>query len=581
MSDTQASTTDGSGVEPAAAPARPEPARFVGHAVLVSVLTLVSRFAGLGRDAVLAAVLGLSVAADAFFIGFLVPNLFRRLFGEGALTAAFIPHYTALLERDRELAKRFASLTLTLLSVVLAGITLIAELVLWWIAAGIDDDHKASLAIYYTRLMLPYMPLICAAAMVGGVLQVHKRFGPPAAAPLVLNGVIVLAVLLATGFFQHDTAEHTVATWVAVSVVIAGVIQLAWQVASMMRVTGMTRSFAGCGPTMKSMLLMMGPMIIGLAVFQINALLDALIAFFFAPANGAGATDQLTLLGQTFTAPLRAGDVAALNWSQRLYQFPLGVFGIAIATAIFPALASAAARFNHAPADPTTDSTRNSGGASGGASGGEFAEILRHGLRLTLFIGLPASVGLILVRVPLARTVFEHGGFTTDDALRVSVILAGYASSVWAYSMTHTLTRAFYALKDAKTPLKISACMVGLNIVLNLTLIWPLGAAGLAWSTAISAAGQVVLLLLLIRRRVPRPIDASVLAGWRRTALSSVAMAAVLLPLTLVIDPATLTWWGSAGMLMAMVVLGAAVVLGVAWFSGAVELDWLRKRSVR
>jgi len=547
------------------------PPRFVGHAVLVSALTLVSRFTGLARDAVLAAALGLSVSADAFFIGFLVPNLFRRLFGEGALTAAFIPNYTELLERDPTLAKRFATLTFTLLSVFLVGLTLLAELALWWLASTIDEGHKASLAIYYTRLMLPYMPLICVVALIGGVLQVHKRFGPPAAAPLVLNGMMVLAVLLANGFFAGDTDAGRVATWVAVSVLIAGAVQLLWQVVVLLRVSGMTRSFVGCGPAMRSMLLMMLPMIIGLAVFQINSLMDSLIAFFFAPTAGDPG-GSITLFGQTFVAPLRNGDVAALNWSQRLYQFPLGVFGIAIATAIFPALSSAAAKFANNSDGDKADKPKASE---------EFASIVRHGMRLTVFIGLPASVGLILVSVPLSRTVFEHGGFKTGDALRVSAILTGYAASVWAYSMTHTLTRAFYALKDATTPLKVSACMVALNITLNLSLIWVLGAAGLAWSTAISAAGQVVLLLWLISRRVDKPINAGVLASWRRTALASLAMAGVLLPITLLADPTSLSWWGSAGLLTGMVLLGAAVVLGVAKLAGAEELSWLRKRSVR
>lgn len=544
---------------------------FVGHAVLVSLLTLLSRFAGLARDAVLAAAMGLSVAADAFFIGFLVPNLFRRLFGEGALAAAFIPNYTDLLERDPTLAKRFATLTLTLLSVVLVSITLVGELVLWWIANTIDQTHKASLAIQYTRLMLPYMPLICGVALIGGVLQVHKRFGPPAAAPLVLNGVIVLAVLVATGFFEPQTDPAKVATWVAVGVVVAGVLQLCWQAAVVLEVTGLSRSFKGCWPTMRSMLLMMGPMVLGLAVFQINALLDALIAFFFAPPEvGAGEGGQVSLLGQTFEAPLRNGDVAALNWSQRLYQFPLGVFGIAIATAIFPALSAAAAKFSGK--DDTPEDAQ---------SKAAFADIVRQGIRLTAFIALPASAGLILVRVPLARTVFEHGSFTTDDALRVSVILAGYASSVWAYSMTHTLTRAFYALKDAKTPLKISACMVLLNLTLNLSLIWSLGAAGLAWSTAISAAGQVVLLVLVLGKRVDRPIDDSVVSSWTRTMIATTVMAAALFAVLYFIDVARLSWTQSAGLLLGMVLLGMAVFFALARLMRAEELAWLRKRGVK
>lgn len=555
---------------PSPNPAQGSSPAFVGHALLVSLLTLLSRFAGLGRDAVLAAVMGLSVAADAFFIGFLVPNLFRRLFGEGALTAAFIPNYTELLERDPTLAKRFATLTLTLLSVLLVGITLLGELALWWIASTIDDTHKASLAIHYTRLMLPYMPLICVVALIGGVLQVHKHFGPPAAAPLVLNGMIVLAVLLTTGLSDAHTTPATIATWVALSVVLAGVLQLGWQAFVLLQVTGLARSFKGCWPTMRAMLLMMGPMTLGLAVFQINALLDALIAFFFAPdAVGKGISEQINLFGQTFDAPLRNGDVAALNWSQRLYQFPLGVFGIAIATAIFPALSAAAAKF--------IDQDNSQDHAEPQAA---FANIVRQGLRLTVFIALPASAGLILVRIPLARTVFEHGSFTTSDALRVSAILAGYAANVWAYSMTHTLTRTFYALKDATTPLKVSMCMVLVNLTLNLSLIWSLGAAGLAWSTAISAAGQVLLLVVLLQKRVTQPINRSVLTSWGRTCIATVFMAGALLAITLPIDSQNLTWAQSACLLVGLVLLGITVFFVAARLMRADELHWLRKRRV-
>jgi putative peptidoglycan lipid II flippase len=579
--------TDSDGAPLPAGASQADSNAFVGHAVVVSFFTLLSRFAGLARDAVLAAALGLSVAADAFFIGFLVPNLFRRLFGEGALTAAFIPNYTDLLKRDPDLAKRFATLTLTLLSVLLIGITVLAELALWWLASRLDPSDKSSLALYYTRLMLPYMPLICLVALVGGILQVHKRFGPPAAAPLILNGVIVGAVLLATGLFSRERPPAHIATWVAVAVVFAGVLQLIWQAVVLFQVTGLARSFRGCWPTMRSMLVMMGPMVLGLAVFQINALLDALIAFFFAPpialdnsVEAAAASQRLTMLGHTFDAPLRNGDVAALSWSQRLYQFPLGVFGIAIATAIFPALSAAASKFNRDDATHDGSGELDSEMTNPRAALEAFSEIVRRGLRLTVFIALPASAGLILVRVPLARTVFEHGSFTTDDALRVSTILAGYAASVWAYSMTHTLTRAFYALKDATTPLKISACMVALNLTLNLSLIWSLGAAGLAWSTAISAAGQAGLLIVCLRRRIDRPIDRAVVRSWTRTVIATTAMAGVLFAVTLAIDPLALSWLASAGLLAGCVALGIAVYAGVAFLAKAEELKWLVRREV-
>ena len=550
--------------------------RFVGHAVLVSALTLLSRFTGLARDAALAAALGLSTIADAFFIGFLIPNLFRRLFGEGALTAAFIPHYTELRARDPQLAKRFASLVLTLLTVLLLSITALAELGLWWLAASIDSaaQSKAALAVYYTRIMLPYMPLICLVALAGGVLQVHKKFGPPAAAPLVLNGVIIAATLFATAGFSR-VAGHSqhIATVVAFAVVVAGLLQLAWQLVVLQRTAGLTRCFAGVGPQVRAMLIMMGPMVLGLAVFQINALLDSLIAFFFAPPQGAPHGATVSLLGWSFAAPLQNGDVAALQWSQRLYQFPLGVFGVAIATAIFPALSAAAAKRED----------RDDGGEGAGAkpqAAGEFAGILRQGLRLTVFIGLPASVGLLLVRVPLARVVYERGAFETADALRVATILAGYATSIWAYSMMHTITRAFYALKDATTPLKISVGMITLNLSLNLTLIWWLGAAGLAWSTAFCAVVQVALLLLVIRKRVGKLIDRAVVMSWCKTALGCAVMAAVLGPAVWWLEPEALSRTASLAALVGLTLGGGVIVLLVALATKAQELRWVVRRSV-
>ncbi|MFW6060150.1 MAG: murein biosynthesis integral membrane protein MurJ [Phycisphaeraceae bacterium] len=534
--------------------------RFVGHALRVSALTLVSRLTGLARDAALAAAFGLGVVADAFFIGFLVPNLFRRLFGEGALASAFIPHYTELLRRDPQLARRFASLCLVLLAVVLAGITIVGEVLLAALLAG-EWASSTSLAIRLTMVMLPYMPLVCAVALIGGVLQVHGRFGAPAAAPILLNAAMIAAALLAA-FGPAPTEEmREVAMWVAVAVVIAGVLQLVWQLAALRGTGGLTLRFAGAGPTLRSMLLMMGPMVAGLAVFQINALMDSLIAFFLSPRDGAA---QLRVLGFVWDYPVRSGSVAALQWAQRLYQFPLGVFGIAVATAIFPALSHAA---------PTV-------GDRGLSGEGEFARILRQGLRLTMFIALPASVGLILVRLPLATVIYQRGAFTGEDAQRVAWILTGYAASVWAYSMMHVLTRAFYAVKDATTPLRVSVCMVVANLALNLVLIWPLGAAGLAWSTAITGAAQAIVLAVLVGRRVARPVDGEVVRGWLRTAALTAVMAGLVGPMLWALRPWAGTFWGAAGALAAAVVIGAVVMLGGAWVSGAAEVRWLVRRRV-
>jgi len=546
--------------QPAAVDA-PATTRFVGHAVLVSGLTLVSRITGLVRDAALFASFGRGPIASAFLIGFMVPNLFRRLFGEGALSSAFIPAYAELSRNDPALAKRFASLCLAVLLIVTAALTLFGELALWWFSSrdGWADDTQ--LAIRLTMLMLPYMPLICLVALIGGALQVKSRFGPPAAAPVLLNLTMIAAILLAThtavpGGLNEQALRRAIHI-IAVSVLIAGVLQLAWQLTAMLRVERLTVDFSRTAKPFKKMLWVMLPMVLGLAVFQINVMLDTLIAWGFAPK--AGGPGMLSLFGRQVAYPIAdAGQVVSLAGAHRLYQFPLGVFGIALATAIFPALA-------HAAAD------RSDRGKA------HFQTLLHHGLRLSFFIGLPASIGLILVRVPLTRAIFEHGRFDMQDSFRVATILAGYASAVWAYSMTHVLTRTFYAVGDAKTPLRVSMAMVAINLMLNLVLIWPLGAAGLAWSTALSAVFQVLVLLLLVRRHVDTPVDASVFKGWFRTVMLTTLMTAALTPILLRFPANDLSWRGSVLQLITMVVLGAAIVLVGARLTGAEELHWLRQ----
>jgi putative peptidoglycan lipid II flippase len=537
----------------------------VGHAVLVSLLTVLSRITGLLRDAVLAAVFGMGVITDAFFLGFLVPNLFRRLFGEGALSAAFIPVYSDRLRKDRLSAQRLASLCLAIMLVVLGTITLIGEASLAWLAANVSDD--TALAIRLTMIMLPYMPLICLVAVIGGMLQVHGRFGPPAAVPIVMNLTLIAGAFLATVDLYRDAALRHCIVVVAACVLVAGMIQLAWQVLAVLEVETFTACFAGAGTAMHQVVRAMLPMMVGLAVFQINAFLDSLIAWGLSPAAPAaiplgmspetGETPMLNFFGAQIRYPLRTGSVAALHWSQRLYQFPLGVFGIAIATAIYPALVRAAPPFARAD--------------------GRFEQILRQGLRLAVFIGLPASVGLLLVRLPLTRLVYEHGHFTPKDVHRVAQILAGYGCAVWAYSMTHVLTRAFYAVKDTVTPMKISVLMVGLNLLLNLILIWYLGAAGLAWSTAICAVVQVIILVRAVAGHVAHPVDADVWRAWGRSVCLTGVMAGALGVLTLWIKPADLDPIASGIVLLIMVALGAAVYLGGAWFVGADELKWLSR----
>jgi putative peptidoglycan lipid II flippase len=536
------------------------PRHFAFHALLVSGLTFASRITGLVRDAVMAAFYGMGTGTDAFFIAFLVPNLFRRLFGEGALSASFIPVYSDLIATDRVAARKLASLCVALLVVVLGVLTLAGEGLLALLASVPDRTQGAALAIALTMRMLPYMPMICLVAFLGAVLQVHGRFAAPAAAPILLNVMLIAGIVVATqGHATEDELRECI-RGVALCVLAAGAFQLLWLSAAGLDVERFTGDVAGASAPMRRVLAGMAPMLIGLAVFQVNVLLDSLIAWGLSPKVGGPAT--LDLFGWQVPHPLESGSVAALSWAQRLYQFPLGVFGVAIATAVFPALARAA------PKSADADAT-------------QFAAIVRQGLRLTVFIGLPASVGLILVRLPLARLIFERGLFDVADAQRVASILAGYAAAVWAYSMAYVVIRAFYALEDAATPMRISLVMVACNVALNLTLVWKLGAAGLAWSTAACAVLQVVLLLAALRRRPVKFIDRDVGRSWRRSAVLTAVMAAVLLPLLLWFDVPAMSRSASAVLLAVMVALGGGMFLFGAWMGGATELTWLRSRGGR
>lgn len=521
---------------------------FVRAARTVAGLTVVSRVAGLARDAICARIFGAGAVWSAFALAFMLPNLFRRLFGEGALAAALVPEYARLVRDDPALARRFATAAMGATIVVLAMVALVGEAILFALLRFTPLGESGGLALRLAMVMLPYLVLICAAAAGGGMLQTHDRFGPAAASPILLN-LCIIGVASVWAWRLERSLEAT-AFAIAGAVLAAGVLQVAWTMLALRPHVRWSRTIEGAGVPLRRMARRMGPVILGLGALQVNTLLDGLIAGW--PVL-VGPTITLPGAG-TVAYPLDESSNAVLFFAQRLYQFPLGVFGIALATAVFPALAR-----------ESDDRER-------------FGATLRRGVRLTLFIGLPAAAGLIAVRTDLATAILEGGAFGEGDSARVAGVLLGYAPAIWAYALTHTLIRAFYALGDTRTPMKIALATVCANVLLNIALIWPLAEAGLAWSTSICATGQAVALAVVLSRRMGAPVfDGPTRAGVGRCLAATLAMSVVLLPASLGLL-STPGWGASVAALAATVVVGAGVFLGACVLLRMPELRWAVER---
>jgi putative peptidoglycan lipid II flippase len=510
------------------------------HARTVSLLTMASRFTGLARDAVQSRVFGTSPVMGAFAFAFQVPNLFRRLFGEGALTASFVPVYARLQRDDPALARRYASTLLTLLALFLCALTLVGVVVALALPSS-TEPGRLSLRLLAT--MLPYMPMVCVVALMGALLGVHGRFGPAAFSPILLNiGIIAAAGLVWAVPCATGDCEPVRIGWVATGVLLAGVAQLAWMIHSM-KGTGVRPlvDLVATRPLITETLRSALPMLLGLGVFQLNVFIDSMIAcypIFFGD----------TFMGRPFPLDEHANPV--MNWATRLYEFPLGVFGISVATVIFPLLS----RLADQPA--------------------QFAHSLRRGVRLSMFIGAPASLGLVLVGRPMASVVYEGGKCTPVDVQQIGDVLIAYAPAVVAYSVMQLFTRAFYALGDQRTPTRLSVAMVGLNLLLNVTLIWtPLGLTGLAWSTTTCAFIQWWWLGRKLGARTGRFMDETTWASIGRTMVCTAIMGVVTYAAANLL-PFGEGWWNMLARLLCLTAVGAGTMFVAAWRLRMPEWKW-------
>jgi len=539
--------------------------RFFAAARAVAGLTMLSRVFGLVRDMAIVA-LGATRATDAFWTAFSVPNLFRRLFGEGALAAAFVPVFTDVLESAD--GHRRARLVLAnaagLLTIVLAGLVVLGEVLLAiWLAAAPGAWDRA-LLLRLLMIMLPFMFTICLLALGSAALNCRGHFAYPAFAPIVLNVCLIAAAVFARARFAAD--DRAALTLLSAAVIFAGVVQLAgvvWllrtvDLAVVPRLRPLLRE-------VRRIARLVLPMTVPLGVMQFSAFFDRIYAWFMTATEAA---PRLELFGGSIARPLAPGVVTCLYAANRMYQFPLGILAISIATVVFPLFSRYAARGDTEGLRQTT----------------------QRAIRLGIFLGLPAGVGLGLLAGSAIALIFQHGDFTAHDAARSTRILQMYCLGMWAYFCNHVLLRAFFAQQDARTPLKVTALLAGVNIVLVATLVFtPLRAAAVGAATATTASATTVVLTWALRRRWGRLGLRGIFFSAAKTAAATAVMAAVVWAAVrtgrgwgqAVAERLGATWTGEVVVVVLAVIGGAVTFAVAAWLLRCSELKELLRSARR
>lgn len=448
---------------------------------VVGLWTVLSRVLGFVRDMVLALFMGAGPGADAFFVAFRIPNLLRRLFAEGALSAAFIPTYVDSLHHDgRAEAVRLARIVFTFAASVLAVVTILGVFLSPWvvrlIAFGfLDDPAKFQLTVDLTRIMFPYIFFISLVALASGVLNSMGHFAAPAAAPVILNVTMIAGVAIFTTFF--GTAPYYALSW---GVVLAGILQLILQVPFMVGEGIKLRPDFNFGhPSLKKIGVLFVPAAFGGAVYQINVLVGTMLA-----------------------SMLPQGSVSYLYYADRVVELPLGVFAIALGTAILPSMSRQ---------------------ASNGDLGG-LTHSVAFGLRLIAFFTIPASVALIVLDMPIISVLFQRGAFTGVDTSQTAYALFWYTVGLWAFSGLKVVTQAFFSLKDTRTPLWVSIAAVAVNLAAGLLLMKPMSQGGLALATSLAAAFNLLVLFAILLKRLGTFPGRHFLGSISRVCIASVIM---------------------------------------------------------
>lgn len=502
----------------------------------VSGMTLISRILGFVRDVVIARIFGASLATDAFFVAFKIPNLLRRLFAEGAFSQAFVPILAEYRNQRGEQEARLlvdhvaAFLAIALFVVTVAGIAAAPAIIYIGAPGFAAIPGKFDLTVSLLRITFPYILFISLVALAGGILNTYSRFSVPAVTPVLLNlSFIVFALWLAPYFDPPVMA-------LAWAVFTGGVLQLAFQVPFLARLKLLPRFSLDLKDSgVWRIVRQMGPAVFGVSVGQVSLLINMIFASF-----------------------LVTGSVSWLYYADRLMEFPAGLLGVALGTILLPSLS----RF-HATQSPQ-----------------EYSQLLDWGLRLTLLLALPAAAALALLAVPLTATLFQYGEFSASDVFATRQAVIAYSVGLTGLILVKVLAPGFYAQQDIRTPVRIGIVTLVATQLMNLILVWPLKHAGLALAIGLGACLNAALLYRGLRRRgiyTPQ-------AGWPVflfKVVISVSIMAVVLWLTTGVPE---DWLGAgplqrAAWLLWVVAAGAASYFVVLWILGLRLRDFVGRAA--
>jgi len=512
----------------------------------VSLLTLVSRITGLVRELLMASTFGASAMTDAFNVAFRIPNLFRRLFAEGAFSQAFVPVLAASHARNGEVATRLlidrvaTLLTWALLLTCVIGVAA-APVLVWMMASGLKQDPRGfEAAVFMTRWMFPYIGFMSLVALSAGILNTWKRFAVPAATPVLLNLSMIGAAWLGAPWFKAQGIEPIYA--MGAGVMLGGLLQLSVQIPALLKIgvlpkiglslTAIRLAWADSGT--RNIARLMVPALLGVSVAQISLLINTQIASHLTP-----------------------GSVSWLTYADRLMEFPTAMLGVAIGVVLMPQLAAAKA---------ADDADR-------------YSAMLDWGLRIVVLLAVPSAVALLTFAQPLVATLYHYGAFTDRDVHQTTTALMGYGAGLVGLVAIKVLAPGFYASQDIRTPVKIAVVVLVITQGLNLALVPFFQHAGLALAIGIGALINALWLLLGLRKRGSyRPAP-----GWGVFALQVLA-ASALLAVFLLWSAQAVSWTGlraesfkRIGLLALVLLASGAIYFGAIWAAGLKVRQLMRR----